>query len=64
MTPARTVAEADLVISSLLLYHSRYIQKTWSVLRSKNKLIKQKKIKRSNKIVIKVESKRITQGNK
>jgi hypothetical protein len=35
MTPASAEAEVGLSISSLLLYHSRYIQRMWSVLRHK-----------------------------
>jgi hypothetical protein len=35
MTPVPTKAKADLFFPSLLLYHSSYIQKSWSVLRSK-----------------------------
>jgi hypothetical protein len=37
MTPVRTEAEAALFVPSLLLYHSKNIQNTWSVLRSKTK---------------------------
>jgi hypothetical protein len=37
MTPSSTEAGAALFFPSLLLYHSRYIQNTWSVLRSKTK---------------------------
>jgi hypothetical protein len=35
MTPARAEAGAALFPSSLLSYHSRYIQKAWPVLRAK-----------------------------
>ena len=37
MTPASTEAEAALFFPSLLLYHSRYMQRIGSVLRSKTK---------------------------
>jgi hypothetical protein len=37
MTPARAEAEAGSLFPSLLLYHSRCIQNTWPVLRSKTK---------------------------